>query len=124
MPWLPVRSQKTPGAERRDRAWTGLIVNALVLPGLGSLLCARRVGWAQLVLSLVGAGLVLLWFVWLVVTVATHLEWPPDGGPYLPEGVAGIVIAVFAWVWSIVTSRSAMREARVDGGTEAARSSR
>ena len=39
------------------RAWTSLMTNLLVLPGLGSLLAGRRAGWPQAALALAGFAL-------------------------------------------------------------------
>jgi hypothetical protein len=111
-------SPRLAAARERDRAWTGLVVNALVLPGLGSLACGRRVGWLQMLLSLAGVAATLVWFVWFVAAVAVRLEWPSGGGPYLSTGVCGLAVAVFAWLWSLFTSYSALRRAdarRADG---------
>ncbi|HET8644145.1 MAG TPA: hypothetical protein VFO85_01575, partial [Vicinamibacteria bacterium] len=62
----------------RARAWTALATNVAVLPGLGSLLLGRRVGWLQAPLAVAGFVLTVGWLA-LVLSA-----WMRDG--VLPVG--------------------------------------
>jgi len=92
------------------RAWACLMTNLLVLPGLGSLLVGRRSGWAQAALALLGFALTLVWLVWFAVTWSGTGEFPLDGGPYLGEGVGGVLLFAVSWVWGLVTGLSVVRK--------------
>jgi len=91
-------------------------VNQLATPGLGSLLAGRRFsGSLQLLLASTGFGLLLTWFVRVMIIYFSLLSWdvPPEQ-PDLRHGLwkAGAVLFGSAWLWSLVTSLSLLREAR------------
>jgi hypothetical protein len=72
-------------------AIVGLILNVLILPGLGSLIGGRiRVGIWQIVLTVIGF---VLW------------------GFEIANGYISIPIIAVAWIWGIVTSVSMIQEA-------------
>lgn len=91
-------------------------------PGLGSLMARRRVGYAQVTLTLIGFGLGLvagLWFiVWSLVNwsryhnpdtdpfVALHDLWQVVRWPLL-----GIGLFAVSWFWALATSISLWRRA-------------
>jgi hypothetical protein len=93
-------------------AWTGLVANLLVLPGLGSLMAERRVGWAQAALATAGAALTLLWLAAFVRDWIRAGAFPFDAGPALGEGLLGIALFFAAWLWSLATSLEVIRRAR------------
>jgi hypothetical protein len=94
------------------RAWACLMTNLLVLPGLGSLLAGRRVGWLQAVLALAGFALSALWLVWFAATFMREGSFPLDGGPYLPAGAAGVLLFAVSWIWGLATGLGVVRGAR------------
>ena len=94
------------------RAWAWLMTNLLVLPGLGSLLAGRRVGWIQAALALVGFALSALWLVWFAAVFFREGGFPLDGGPYLPVGLAGVLLFTMSWIWGLVTGLDILRESR------------
>jgi hypothetical protein len=94
------------------RAWACLMTNLLVLPGLGSLLAGRRVGWLQAALALVGFALSTVWLVWFVATFFREGGFPLDGGPYLPAGLLGVLVFAVSWVWGLLTGLRVVRESR------------
>ncbi len=101
------------GNERsaRDRAWAALSANALVVPGLGSILfLRRRSGWPQAVLGVCGFALTLTW---LTLTV---LDWVRDRALPASVGRPGLLLAgaaLFAagWLWALSDGLAALRAA-------------
>lgn len=92
------------------RNW--FLVNQFATPGLGSLMGGKIVaGIGQLLLALLGAGFVILWFVKLLgeeVNLA-EMETPVS---YAKWGVAGACFFIASWLWSLLTSISMIREAK------------
>jgi uncharacterized membrane protein len=89
----------------RDRAWTLLVTNLLVLPGLGTFLAGRKaVGALQMTLAIGGFALTLVWIVaWGMAWV--RLGEMPDGlGPKAALGLSGIGLFAAAWVCSLASS--------------------
>src|SRR5437773_11945640 len=83
-------------------AWAGLAVNLLVLPGAGSLMMGRKVGWAQAALALAGFGLTV---VWLIILLA---GWIRTQSLDLADldlrlGLAGIAAFGASWLWSLAS---------------------
>jgi hypothetical protein len=93
-------------------AWTALATNLLVLPGLGSLMAGRKVGWPQAVLALAGAALTLLWLVSFTGEWMRLGAFPLDAGPEIGRGLAGVAAFFVAWLWSLLTSLDGVRQAR------------
>ncbi|MFM1944347.1 MAG: hypothetical protein RI897_3329 [Verrucomicrobiota bacterium] len=103
-----------------DAAWTQLLTNLLVLPGAGSLMGGRRSGYVQILLSAVGAILSLMFMVgwgreWLQ---SGHFVFPSR--QHLLQGLTGVGVFLAAWLWSLATGYSLLREARVRLGEEGA----
>jgi hypothetical protein len=94
------------------RAWASLMTNLLVLPGLGSLLAGRRVGWPQAALALAGFALSTVWLGWFVIAWWGTGGFPLDGGPYLPMGLLGVLLFAVSWVWGLLTGLAVVRESR------------
>lgn len=107
-------SSERPAAAVPDRASARActLTNLLVLPGLGSLVAGRRVGWAQLGLALAGAGLFVYGMAQLV------RDWLASEGPVfeftrgLGWLLAGLGVSVVAWLWALVTSLQVHRAVR------------
>lgn len=95
------------------KAWACLGANALVLPGLGSVLAGRWLaGLLQALASLVGFASTMLWmFSWLgrAADAGTLLLEP---GPELKYGVGGVALFGFAWVWGLLTGLRMLRRDR------------
>ena len=100
-----------PRALDETTAWFCLVTNLTVLPGLGSLMAHRRVGYAQALLSLTGTGMSLLFiFRWV-------LSWLEQGslpqvelGPDLLMGLGGIVVFGVSWLWGLLTGLAIVRQ--------------
>lgn len=101
-----------PDVPDRASARACTLTNLLVLPGLGSLVAGRRVGWAQLVLALAGVGL-FGYGLWRLLR-----DWLASEGPVfeftrgLGALLAGLGLSLAAWVWALVTSLQVHRAAR------------
>lgn len=96
------------------KAWACLAANALVLPGLGSLVLGRRVaGLLQMALSLAGFAVTMAWAAtWIARLPAEGILVFESPGPALGRVLAGLLAFGLAWAWSLVTSLFAVRAAR------------
>ena len=109
-----------PSSLTRSKAWSCLLVNAFVCPGLGSLMGKCWSGIPQLILAW-GGG---LWMVWIVVryfhTMIQNLgEWP-DAKYYWDSGLGGFYFFLAGWLWSVLTGLALVRKGRTQpppGGT-------
>ena len=95
----------------RNAARNAALINQLATPGLGSLLCGRWVaGSGQLVLAIAGFTLFVIWFVkdmsQYYGQITGDVEVRPIGG-FL---VSGLSLFGAAWLWSLLTSFSLLRE--------------
>jgi 4a-hydroxytetrahydrobiopterin dehydratase len=96
----------------RTAARNAALLNQLATPGLGSLLCGRWIaGSGQLMLAIAGFSLFVVWFVKDMFQyygqITGDVEVRPIGG-FL---VSGLALFGAAWLWSLVTSFSLLREA-------------
>ncbi|HTX22287.1 MAG TPA: 4a-hydroxytetrahydrobiopterin dehydratase [Candidatus Aquilonibacter sp.] len=97
----------------RARARNAALLNQLVTPGFGSLMCRRWVeGAGQLGLAFVSCGMILVWF-YREMSVYYGLmfseEKPIPGNMKIFEW--GVIVFAASWLWSAVTSVSLLREA-------------
>jgi hypothetical protein len=102
-------------ALNRTTARNSFLVNQLATPGLGSLMAGRYLaGVGQLLLALIGFGLVLAWFVALMTQVFQQADGdvPPKSVAWLGESGAATFVA--AWLWALVTSLNLLRAARAN----------
>ena len=99
-----------PSDEDQARSW--LLTNLLVLPGLGSVLGGKRVGYVQAVLAVTG----MLFS--MVFVVAMVREWwsmrtiPELTGRLFIMGVGGVFVFGCAWLWGLFTGLGLLRDAR------------
>ena len=98
----------------RVKARNAALLNQLATPGLGSLLARRWIeGVGQVLASLAGFGLVTIWFVQMML--GYYGQMFGDGGthqkPAFTNLILGAVMFALAWVWSLLTSFSLLREA-------------
>ena len=97
----------------RASARNYLLTNLLVLPGLGSWLADRRfVGALQAALALTGFGLTGFWFISFLGACVQTETFPADGGPYLIQGLLGVVLSLASWFWALGTSLRILRATR------------
>jgi 4a-hydroxytetrahydrobiopterin dehydratase len=98
----------------RAQARNAVLLNQLATPGLGSVMAGRWLaGTGQLVLSVAGFALVTLWFAQMMMRYYGQMFG--DSTVHNPVVLANLLIggALFAlaWVWSLATSFSLLREA-------------
>jgi 4a-hydroxytetrahydrobiopterin dehydratase len=98
----------------RAQARNAALLNQLGTPGLGSLLAGRWVaGTLQLVVFLAGF---VLFCLWAVRNLMQYYQMMFNDAPKSASGsgvlaLTGIGICVLAWIWSLQTSYSLLREA-------------
>ena len=97
----------------RTTARNSFLVNQFATPGLGSLMARRYVaGSGQLLLALLGFGLVVAWFVSVMSRLYQQAEGESSTSSAAWLGEAGALVFAASWLWSLVTSLSLLREAR------------
>ena len=89
------------------------LVNQFATPGLGSLMGGRIVaGIGQLLLAIAGFGLVVYWF---LRTMQEYYGLISSDAPivsYAGYALAGLLFFAAAWLWSLFTSISLVRQAK------------
>ena len=98
----------------RSQARNAVLLNQLGTPGLGTLLAGRLIkGGLQLLLFLAGFALFCLW---AYRTLAQYYEMMFHDAPKTAPGnlglaLGGVGLCALAWVWSLQTGFSLLREA-------------
>jgi hypothetical protein len=101
------------GPLSRTAARNAALLNQCATPGLGSLVAGRRVaGVGQLLLALVGFGLFAVWVVLLSIQLYNLFTDGKETASQAWLGEAGAGIFAAAWLWSLATSWSILRQAR------------
>ncbi|MBM3902594.1 MAG: hypothetical protein FJ379_10990 [Verrucomicrobia bacterium] len=106
------------GGKPGDRVsgWNVLVLNLATTPGLGSFLAGRRwAGSLQMLVAVSGFGVLILWF-WDLARQFWDLLQSGDTVVRSDFRQLGIGGALFggAWLWSLWTSISILRQARRD----------
>lgn len=94
----------------RKKAWGFLVTNLVVLPGAGSVMAGRKVGYLQAILALAGLGL-SMWFSWITLRewlVVREVTVPALS--VLAMGGVGLMLVALAWLWSLATGLSVLKE--------------
>jgi hypothetical protein len=113
---------------RRDHAWGVAIANQLALPGFGTVMAGRKIGYAQLALSVSGVLCFTAFLIYALPQLGELLRQltnptdDPDAAleflarwvPWLGVAFAGIFLWMAAWFWALGTSVKAVR-----GGSKA-----
>ena len=112
---MPFPSAETPQPEGR-RPWRWLLLNLLVLPGLGTIMGGRRAsGFCQLIVGLLGfactaGALVKITLDWLD---ALQNEHAIDLDPSLVWWAGlGLLVFLVSWIWALATSLQLMKQNR------------
>jgi 4a-hydroxytetrahydrobiopterin dehydratase len=102
-----------PATLSRKRIISCVLLNLLGTPGLGSLMTRRWIaGGGQLLLSVVGFILILVWFYKLVIVqFYGQMNGAVEAQPVGQIGLTGAILFMAAWVWTLFTSISMMRTA-------------
>ena len=96
----------------RAQARNAALLNQLATPGLGSLFARRWfAGAGQLLLAIAGFGLVMVWFVKLLMQYYGQITGDVAVKPVGWIGLLGAALFALAWCWSLVTSFSLLRQA-------------
>ncbi len=106
----------------RQTAW-GCFTTNLAMPGFGSLLAGRKLGYPQAVLCIVGLILTMIlgvrFAIWIIPRYSALQN--PEGDPFeglqqmwlqLRWPLLGIAVFALAWLWALTTSLTILREAR------------
>jgi hypothetical protein len=97
----------------RARARNCFLINQFATPGLGSLMAGRPVaGIGQLLVAVAGFVLVMLYFALRMSQLYNEVVNDAQPQSAVWAGEAGAVLFTAAWLWSLVTSLSVLREAR------------
>src|SRR5437868_9530549 len=96
-------------------ARNSVLINQLATPGLGSLMARRYVaGTGQILLALIGFGFVVAWFVGLASQMYQLFNGEETERSIAWLGETGGAVFATAWIWSLFTSMSLLREARTN----------
>src|SRR5258706_12351104 len=96
----------------RSAAWVALLTNLFVMPGVGSWMAGqRKLGATHFLLSLAGLLLMTAWVCFYVCDWISHQTMPAALGPQLWTGIAGAVLFIGAWLWSLMSSLALVRQA-------------
>jgi 4a-hydroxytetrahydrobiopterin dehydratase len=107
-----MKPSSAPKKTSRAKARNAALLNQLATPGLGSLIAGRWfAGTGQLILSIAGFALVMVWFVQEMKQFYGQINGDVAVQPIGWILVVGTILFVLAWLWSLVTSASLMREA-------------
>jgi hypothetical protein len=95
----------------------------LATPGLGSIIGRRFVaGVGQLILAVAGFVMIVGWMAgYFCDQYRLMADLPPAKGSYGWLGEWGLALFGAAWLWSLFTSLSLLRQAKADEQTEAER---
>src|SRR5206468_2499086 len=97
----------------RSSARNCALINQLATPGLGSLMAGRLVaGIGQLLLAVAGFAMFMGWFALVLVQFYTQMSDASETKSIGWLGKTGGLAFAVAWLWSLVTSLSILREAR------------
>jgi hypothetical protein len=96
----------------RQAAWACFLANTVMLPGVGSLIAGRRRGIFQMVITLFGTALTLVFAVWFVREYLRTQMIPAPEGLWFLAGVLGAGLFATGWIWAFFTSLSILQESR------------
>lgn len=110
----------------KSTAFSYLITNLLVLPGLGSVMAGYKIGYTQMVLALYGFLTVMYWLIWICFTIITKrsdlfIHWMEHSyaelfdGPYTWMILTGFPAAVLSWIWALITSLQILKAHKENG---------
>ena len=109
---MATRTEKPRPPLTVTRAWTYLGINLFATPGLGSYMGGRKAaGAGQLCFSVAGFLLITAWlFKTFYGVVSAEMNGTDSVAPAAIWWQAGTFFFALAWVWSLVTSISLVRE--------------
>ena len=107
----------------------GFVGTNLAMPGFGSLMAKRRVGWPQAALTVVGFACTTIFGVRFVVWFFQNTDaiYGSDTHPIemlmnvwraVRWALFGIGLFAVSWLWALVTNAAILRSAHPTGSTE------
>jgi hypothetical protein len=87
-----------------------LVTNLTTLPGLGSVAAGRRSGYYQMGFAIVGMMMVVSWLFFFVWRWALEGEFSAGDNAWV--GIVGAILNTGAWLWSLFTGLSVIRETK------------
>jgi hypothetical protein len=102
--------QVTP-SKARQTALSWLLTNLLVLPGMGSIMGGRKIGYLQAAMAISGMVLSLVFAVSIVREWWVLRELPELDRRWLVQGVGGILLFGCGWLWGLMTGLNLVRRA-------------
>jgi|SRR6185437_6579972 len=102
----------------QSRAIYCFVVNQLATPGLGSLMGGRPLaGGGQITVALIGFFLMIFWFFQTMKAYYGIMVGGSGKAGNVNFLIAGALVFAVSWIWSLVTSISLIREAKVEPPT-------
>jgi hypothetical protein len=109
---MPMRISSAKKPLNRTTARNSFLINQFATPGLGSLMAGHWVsGTLQVIFAVIGFGFVLAWFIALMSQTYGQFNGDTPAGSVAWLGETGAIIFAAAWLWSLITSLSLLREA-------------
>jgi hypothetical protein len=105
-------SADQPPVIKPGRGHDCLLTNLLVLPGLGSLMGGRKVGWLQIMLALVGFVLTPSYFIGIAKHWIRTGQYTCEFNRYLLLSFLGLLLFLGAWGWGLATGLAIRRASR------------
>jgi hypothetical protein len=106
-------NSKTPKPAKPFTILVCLLINLVVLPGLGSLIAGRRVsGILQAALGLAGTALTTASCAPMLATMIRTGQLPESAGQSMWGGLLGILMFLIAWLWALATGLRLLRNAK------------
>ena len=106
--------------KKRSSAWGLAIANQLALPGLGTVMAGRRIGYLQLLFSVSGVVLTTAFLFWSIPNLRDWLPPPEDETivlanfekwkPWFLIAGLGIVLFFTGWCLALFSSQSIVRK--------------
>ena len=108
----------------------GCFTTNLMIPGLGSVIGGRKIGYLQMVICFAGQAITLVFGLRFIFWVLAHWSeiYHPDAEdplaglhelwPHLSWPLLGIFLFAVAWLWALLTSYLLLGEAKQKGGSK------
>lgn len=123
-----ILAMKSPLTKKDSPAWSYLVANLAIAPGIGSLKAGRKSGYGQLSLAVLGTIMSLQFASWMVGQLSTQLGremslqafqnilTSPDFPSQFAVGLLGLTLFGFAWLWGLLSGLQLIRAERNKGG--------
>lgn len=116
----PPPLKPSPSAKKAGSAWGMAVANQLALPGLGTVMAGRKIGYVQLAFSICGVLLTTSFLIWCFPNIGDWVPPPEDDAvvmanfkkwlPWFLIAGAGIIFFFIGWCMALFSSQSIIRE--------------